>query len=162
MMDTDHKNFMALAFNQAQKAGQNGEVPVGAVLVDQNGSILSAAHNQTISLSDPSAHAEILALREGAGKIQNYRLLNTCLYVTVEPCLMCMGAIIHSRISRVIFGAYDPKWGAAGSLYDFPRDTRLNHCPEVIAGICEAECRTLMQDFFRARRKSVARNQIMP
>lgn len=161
-MDTDHKNFMALAFTQAQKAGQNGEVPVGAVLVAQTGDILSASHNQTIILSDPSAHAEILALREGARKIQNYRLLNTSLYVTVEPCLMCMGAIIHARVSRVIFGAYDPKWGAAGSLYDFPHDVRLNHRPEIIPGICEAECRTLMQDFFRAKRKSVARNQIMP
>jgi len=113
---------------------------------------LSSAHNRTIDLADPTAHAEILALREAALKINNYRLLNTTLYVTVEPCIMCMGAIVHARISGVVFGADDPKWGAAGSLYNFAEDDRLNHRVGIISGVCEAECRGLMQAFFRAKR----------
>ncbi|QTA86616.1 tRNA adenosine(34) deaminase TadA [Desulfonema magnum] len=152
-MDKNHIEMMKLALTEAQKAGQKEEVPVGAVIVAETGNILSAAHNQTITRSDPTAHAEILALREAARKIQNYRLLNTTLYVTIEPCMMCMGAIIHARISAVVFGANDPKWGSAGSLYDFSNDSRLNHRLSIIPGICEAECRTLIQDFFRARRK---------
>jgi len=160
-MNTNDMDMMLIALTEAEKAGQKDEVPIGAVLVSQAGEILSASHNRTIGLSDPAAHAEILALREGAGKIQNYRLLNTTIYVTVEPCIMCMSAIIHARVSRVIFGAEDPKWGAAGSLYDFANDPRLNHHPEIIRGVCEDACRSLIQNFFRARRKSVARNQIM-
>lgn len=152
--------MMHLALREAEKAGEYGEVPVGAVLVSGSGEILSASHNRIIRLSDPTAHAEILALRESAGKIRNYRLPNTSIYVTVEPCIMCMAAIIHARVSRVIFGAADPKWGAAGSLYDFADDPRLNHHPEIIRGVCEKACRSLMQDFFRARRKSLARNRI--
>jgi tRNA(adenine34) deaminase len=128
------------------------EVPIGAILVSENGTILSATHNRTIDLADPTAHAEILALREAAHKINNYRLLNTTLYVTVEPCIMCMGAIVHARISRVVFGAGDPKWGAAGSLYNFAEDDRLNHRLEITRGVCEQDCRNLMQDFFRAKR----------
>ncbi len=144
---------MNSALEEAKKAGQKDEVPVGAVVVTEKGKILSAAHNQVIGLCDPTAHAEILAIREAASKVQNYRLLNTTLYVTVEPCIMCMGAIIHARISTVVFGAFDPKWGAAGSLYNFSDDTRLNHLPEIIPGICEDECKALMQDFFRSKRK---------
>jgi tRNA(adenine34) deaminase len=147
-----HETFMALALEAAKKAGQIGEVPIGAVLVAQNGEVLSAAHNQTIKSCDPTAHAEILALREAAFKLSNYRLLNTTLYVTVEPCLMCMGAIVHARVARVVWGAADPKWGAAGSLYNFAEDDRLNHRVEIIKGVCEDTCRTLMQDFFRAKR----------
>jgi tRNA(adenine34) deaminase len=143
---------MALALSEAKKAGQMGEVPIGAILVSENGTILSATHNRTIDLADPTAHAEILALREAARKINNYRLLNTALYVTVEPCIMCMGAIVHARISRVVFGASDPKWGAAGSLYNYAEDDRLNHRLEITKGVCEQDCRTLMQDFFRAKR----------
>ena len=144
---------MALALSEAKKAGQMGEVPIGAILISENGTILSATHNRTIALADPTAHAEILALREAARKINNYRLLNTALYVTVEPCIMCMGAIVHARISRVVFGASDPKWGAAGSLYNYAEDDRLNHRLEITKGVCEQDCRTLMQDFFRAKRK---------
>ena len=144
---------MELALQEAEKAGQIGEVPVGAILVSENGETLSAAHNQTIRLADPTAHAEILAVRQAAIKIDNYRLLNSTLYVTVEPCIMCMGAIVHARISRVVFGANDPKWGAAGSLYNFPQDERLNHRVEITAGVCAVECRQLMQDFFRAKRR---------
>ena len=144
---------MVLALNEAKKAGQIGEVPVGAILVSENGEILSAAHNQTIKLADPTAHAEILTLRKAALEINNYRLLNTTLYVTVEPCIMCMGAIVHARISRVVFGAPDPKWGAAGSLYNFAADDRLNHRVDIITGVCAEDCRRLMQDFFLSKRK---------
>ena len=143
---------MELALIEAKKAGQMGEVPIGAILVDSDGAILSATHNRTISLADPTAHAEILALREAAAKINNYRLLNTTLYVTVEPCIMCMGAIVHARISKVVFGAEDPKWGAAGSLYHFAEDERLNHRVAITKGVCEQECRNLVQQFFRAKR----------
>jgi tRNA(adenine34) deaminase len=145
--------FMELALQEAKKAGQIGEVPVGAVLVSENGKILSAAHNQTIKLVDPTAHAEIMALRKAAHEINNYRLLNTTLYVTVEPCIMCMGAIVHARISRVVFGANDLKWGAAGSLYNYAEDDRLNHRVEIITGVCAEDCRRLMQDFFHAKRE---------
>ncbi|MBW2442623.1 MAG: tRNA adenosine(34) deaminase TadA [Deltaproteobacteria bacterium] len=151
-MNASHEKFMRLALVEAQKAGQTGEVPIGAILVAEDGTVLSSAHNRTIDLADPTAHAEILALREAALKINNYRLLNTTLYVTVEPCIMCMGAIVHARISGVVFGADDPKWGAAGSLYNFAEDDRLNHRVGIISGVCEAECRGLMQAFFRAKR----------
>ena len=151
-MELNHKKYMKIAIDQARKADHKGEVPVGAVLIDADGNILAAAHNQTIHQCDPTAHAEILVLRQASKKIQNYRLLNAALYATVEPCVMCMGAIVHARISTLVFGAQDPKWGAAGSLYDLAHDARLNHQLEVIAGICEASCRTLIQEFFRKRR----------
>lgn len=160
-MTMNHINFMKLALNEAEKAAEKNEVPIGALLVEERGDILATAHNLTISLLDPSAHAEILVLRKAAQKVLNYRLLNTTLYVTIEPCVMCMGAIIHARVARVVFGANDPKWGAAGSLYDFANDHRLNHSPEIISGVCRDECRILIQNFFRARRKHLARNQIM-
>jgi len=152
-MNSIHQTYIKLAIQEAIKAGQMQEVPVGAVLVSESGDVLSAAHNQTISLSDPSAHAEILALRQAASVIGNYRLLSTTLYATIEPCMMCMGAIIHARVARVVFGAHDTKWGAAGSLYDLANDSRLNHQPEIISGVCEEECRALIQGFFRSRRK---------
>jgi tRNA(adenine34) deaminase len=151
-MINTHENFMMLALKEAKKAGQIGEVPVGAVLVAETGEVLSATHNQTIKLADPTAHAEILVLREAAFNLNNYRLLNTSLYVTIEPCIMCMGAIVHARVARVICGANDLKWGAAGSLYNFAEDDRLNHRVEIIKGVCEENCRKLMQDFFRAKR----------
>jgi len=151
-MTEEHIKFMKLALNQAKKAGQKSEVPIGSILVSESGEILSASHNQTVSFADPTAHAEIITLRKAAQKIMNYRLLRTTLYVTIEPCIMCMGAIVHARVSRVVFGAHDPKWGAAGSLYNFADDSRLNHRPEIINGICEDECRTLIKDFFREKR----------
>jgi tRNA(adenine34) deaminase len=144
--------MMALAIAEAQKGGQKSEVPVGAVLVGADGEILAQTHNLTLTLGDVTAHAEILALREAARIVHNYRLVNTTLYVTVEPCLMCMGAIVHARVAQVVFGAKDPKWGAAGSLYDFSRDARLNHQPQIVSGVRETECRELMQAFFRVRR----------
>jgi len=144
--------FMKKALNEAQKAGEMGEIPIGAVLVAENNKLLSAGHNQTVCHKDPTAHAEILALREASHKIGNYRLLNTTLYVTVEPCPMCMGAIIHARVAIVVFGTRDPKWGAAGSLYNFAQEHRFNHRPEIIEGICAEECKKLMQDFFSTKR----------
>ena len=151
-MHENHIQFMKLAIDEAKKAGQIGEVPVGAVLVAQSGEVLATAYNQTIRLSDPTAHAEILVLRKGALRIGNYRLLNTTLYVTVEPCVMCMGAIVHARVSRIVLGAPDPKWGAIGSLYNLAEDARFNHRPEIIRDVCQEECKKLMQDFFRMRR----------
>jgi tRNA(adenine34) deaminase len=148
----NHTDFMKIAIQEAEKAQQKGEVPVGAVLVNGDKEILSASHNQPISLSDPTAHAEILVLREAAARTRNYRLLSTVLYVTVEPCVMCMGAIIHARVSTLVFGAKDSKWGAAGSLYHFAQDNRLNHRPQVIGGICQDTCRQLMQAFFKNKR----------
>jgi tRNA(adenine34) deaminase len=151
-MDKKHIEFMKLAINEAKKAGQKAEVPIGAVLVAESGDILSISHNQVITLADPTAHAEILVLREAAQKVLNYRLLGTTLYVTIEPCIMCMGVIIHARVARVVFGANDLKWGASGSLYNFAEDVRLNHRPEIIQGVCQDECRTLIQEFFRSKR----------
>ena len=151
-MNHDHAYYMDLALKQAAIAGKLQEVPVGAVLVGEDGHVLAATHNHVVTRQDPTAHAEILSMQEGARNVLNYRLLRTSLYVTVEPCVMCMGAIIHARIARIVFGAYDPKWGAAGSLYNFAENARLNHHPEVIAGICADKCRRVMQNFFRERR----------
>jgi tRNA(adenine34) deaminase len=150
----NHDYFMKLAQTEARKAFEEDEVPVGAVLVDSNNDILATGHNRTIQCHDPSAHAEILAVRAAGQKIKNYRFLNTTLYVTVEPCVMCMGAIIHARIHCVVFGVHDPKWGAAGSLYEFDKESRFNHCPIIIKGVCEDQCRQLMVDFFKMKRCS--------
>jgi tRNA(adenine34) deaminase len=151
-MDLKHEHYMRLALNEALLAQQMDEVPVGAVLVDASGQVLASAHNETITRCDPCAHAEILALREAAKQIRNYRLLACALYVTVEPCVMCMGAIIHARVGKVVYGTPDPKWGALGSLYDFAQDRRFNHQPEIVPGICAERCRQLMRGFFTRRR----------
>lgn len=155
-INDSHLSYMQIALAEAEKAGQIDEIPVGAVLVAKSGEVLTSAHNQVIRLNDPTAHAEIITIRKAGRKLLNYRLLDTTLYVTVEPCLMCMGAIIHARISRVFFAAADPKWGAAGSLYHFAQDARLNHQPEVVGGVCESAGKTLMQTFFRNKRNSPA------
>jgi tRNA(adenine34) deaminase len=152
-MYANHIEHMNLALSEAKFAAEKAEVPIGAVLVSQDGVILAQSHNQPISLNDPTAHAEMLTLRKAAQKAQNYRLLNTILYVTIEPCIMCMGALVHARVSRLVYGARDSKWGGAGSLYDLAGDNRLNHRMEIIAGVCEDECRALIQDFFRSKRK---------
>jgi tRNA(adenine34) deaminase len=146
-------DFMGLALNQARKAWDAGEVPVGAVVVDESGDILAQAHNAPITLNDPTAHAEVLALRQAAAQAGNYRLPGATLYVTIEPCLMCVGAIIQARLQRLVFGAADPKAGACTSLYRIPEDQRLNHRLEVTGGIRETECRELLQQFFQARRE---------
>ena len=145
-------SFMALALREAEHAASRGEVPVGAVIVDADRQVLTSDHNRTIGNCDPSAHAEINVLRAAARRIQNYRLLSTTLYVTVEPCVMCMGALVHSRIENIVFGARDPKWGAAGSIYNFSNDGLLNHKPEVIGGVLEEACSLIIQDFFRSKR----------
>lgn len=151
-MHSDDDRYMRLALAEAEKAGQRGEVPVGAVLVAEDGTVLASAGNRTIELADPSGHAEMLAIRAAAQRAGNYRLPGATLYATVEPCIMCMGAAVHARIARLVFGAPDPKWGGAGSMYNFCTDTRLNHCIEATAGVLADECRVLIQRFFRARR----------
>ena len=151
MMESDDY-YMGQALAQARKALAAGEVPVGAVVVGPEGEILALAHNRPIGLNDPTAHAEVLALRQAAARLGNYRLPGLTLYVTIEPCLMCVGALLQARVRRVVFGAADPKAGACSSLYRIPADPRLNHRLEVADGVREAECRELLQDFFRARR----------
>ncbi len=151
-MSLDLYQLMAEALKEAEKGFMRGEVPVGAVLTGPEGHIISRAHNQPISLHDPTAHAELLVMREAAKARGNYRLTGTILVVTIEPCIMCMGAAINARIARLVFGAPDPKGGAAGSLYDIAGDHRLNHRIEVESGIMEEECRALIQAFFRTRR----------
>jgi tRNA(adenine34) deaminase len=143
---------MKLALAEARHAAEEDEVPVGAVLVAEDGTVLAKARNQTISLCDPTAHAEILALRGAAKKLGNYRLLGTTLYVTIEPCVMCMGALVHARVRALVYGAKDPKWGGAGSCYDLASDCRLNHTIQVQGGVLEQECKQLMQAFFREKR----------
>ena len=151
-MTNDYYPLMGKALVEAKKGLEKGEVPVGALIAGSDGEILAKAHNQPISLRDPTAHAEILALRAAGIRCSNYRLEDAILIVTVEPCAMCMGAALNARIARLVFGCFDPKSGAAGSLYDLSSDDRLNHKIEVISGIREEECRNLIQDFFKARR----------
>lgn len=151
-MDSSHETYMGMAIDEARLAGKMGEVPIGAVIVDATGRILCRDHNRTIANCDPTAHAEINVLRMAAWKAKNYRLLSTTLYVTIEPCVMCMGAIVHARVKAVVFGASDPKWGAAGSLYNMGEDSRMNHQVEIVGGVCNKECRSVIQDFFRRRR----------
>lgn len=145
---------MQQALEEARKALAAGEVPIGAVVVTKEGAVIGRGFNQPISSNDPTGHAEILALREAARSAANYRLTGTTLYCTLEPCVMCAGAMVHARIARVVFGAYDPKAGAAGSIYNVLREPRLNHQPEVVAGVLGAECRQLLQEFFAWKRKS--------
>ncbi len=142
---------MEHALQLAQSASDRGEVPVGAILTLDD-TIISEGQNAPISSHDPTAHAEIMALRSAAVKLQNYRLPGTTLYVTLEPCIMCMGAIIHARIKRLVFGAYDLKTGAAMSRYTIGSDQLLNHHLEISGGICEIESATLLKNFFRERR----------
>lgn len=144
--------FMGLAYAEAVAAGQRHEVPVGAVLVDADGMVLARDGNRTIELSDPCAHAEILALRAGGIRLRNYRLAGATLFVTLEPCLMCMGAMIHARLARLVFAALDPKAGAAVSRYQIGRDQRLNHTMTIKPGPMATECSSLLRDFFKARR----------
>lgn len=143
---------MRQAIAEAHQAAREDEVPVGAVLVDGKGTVFAKAHNQTIASCDPTAHAEMLALRSAAKALGNYRLVGTILYVTIEPCIMCIGALLHARVARIVYGAKDPKWGAAGSCYDLAADPRLNHIIDVRGGILEDECRGLIQAFFQNKR----------
>lgn len=149
--DTFDMRFMREALVLARDAWAAGEVPVGAVVV-RNGEIVGRGFNAPISRHDPSAHAEIMALRDAAGSLGNYRLVGCSLYVTLEPCVMCMGAIFHARVERVVYGASDPKTGACGSIIDLPAETRLNHHAEVVGGILADECGGLLSGFFAQRR----------
>jgi len=144
-------DFMQLALEQARQAAARGEVPVGAVLV-RAGEVIARGGNQPIAAHDPSAHAEIVALRAGGQAVGNYRLDDTVLYVTLEPCLMCASAIVHARVRRVVFGAFDPKAGAAGGLIDAFALKGLNHRVDVFGGVLEAECGRLLADFFLRNR----------
>jgi tRNA(adenine34) deaminase len=148
-----HDTFMREALAEAAKARAKGEVPIGAVLV-KDGEVIGSGHNLKETLQDPTAHAEIIAIREAAGKIRSWRLDDADLYVTIEPCPMCMGAMLQARVRRVIFGAFEPKAGAAGSTVDLSVIRQFNHRIEVIDGVLEDECRRLMQEFFQRRRKT--------
>ena len=144
--------WMQQAFDLALIAGEKGEVPVGAVLVDENNKIIGRGYNQVVTTKDPSAHAEIIALREGAANLNNYRLQNTTLYVTLEPCCMCAGALVHARIKRLVFATRDLKAGAAGSICNLLQGYPLNHQIQIDEGFLQEECSTLLADFFKARR----------
>jgi tRNA(adenine34) deaminase len=143
---------MCGALAVARVAQAAGEVPVGAVVLSAAGSIIASAHNQRELLCDPTAHAEVVALRQAGQAIGRWNLTGCTLAVTLEPCTMCAGAIVLARVSRVVFGAWDPKAGAVGSLWDVVRDRRLNHRPEVVSGVREDECASLLTEFFAARR----------
>ena len=145
--------YMREALRQAQRAYRIGEVPVGAVVV-RNGEIIARAHNRPIHLNDPSAHAEVLALRRAGRKVGNYRLPGCTLYVTIEPCSMCVGAIVQARIQRLVVGATDPKAGACGSVLSVLNNPKLNHRVAFEGGILQAECSAILQQFFRERRKT--------
>jgi tRNA(adenine34) deaminase len=142
---------MQEALALAREAGAAGEVPVGAVVV-KDGAVVGRGHNRPVSTRDPTAHAEVIALRDAAERLGNYRLTGCELYVTLEPCVMCAGAIMHARIARLVYGAKDPKAGACGSVVDLFADPRLNHHAVIVGGVLAGEAGTLLQDFFSARR----------
>ena len=148
----DDQFYMMLAIKEAKRAEAMDEVPVGAVVVDETNKVIGHGFNQPISTSDPTSHAEINAIRMAAENLGNYRLTGASLYVTIEPCIMCMGAIIQARIKRLVFGAGDPKWGAVHSLYEMADDPRLNHRLNVTSGVCEEITRNLIKGFFRNKR----------
>lgn len=156
-MEKDDAYWMGKAIAQAKKAGAIGEVPIGAVIV-KDGAVIARGHNLRESKQDPSAHAEMLAIRKAAKKLNSWRLTGATLYVTLEPCTMCMGAVILSRLDRVVFGSYDPKGGAAGSLFDLSNDKRLNHSVVLTPGVRGEETSALLSNFFvalRARKKQL-------
>ncbi len=152
-MDKTDQQYMKLAIEEATKAFDKEEVPIGAIIVKE-GEIIARAHNLKESRQDPTAHAEILAIRQAVAKLGGWRLLDCTLYVTIEPCAMCAGALVESRLERLVFGAVEPKSGAAGSLFNLVNNDRLNHRVEVEKNILADECRGLMQDFFAKLRES--------
>ena len=151
-MNEDRDKWMRAALREAEKAAAAGEIPVGAVVVSPSGEILSRAHNRPVADKDPTAHAEMIALRKAAKKVGNYRLPGCRLVVTIEPCPMCAGAAVLARVEEIIYGADDPKTGAVRSLYRIASDSRLNHRAHVISGVLTAECAALLTEFFRSRR----------
>ncbi len=146
-----YERFMRAALDEAAAALDHDDVPVGAVVV-HNGRIIGRGHNERERLQDPTAHAEILALTAAAQFVKSWRLVECDVYVTLEPCVMCAGAMVHARVRRIIFGAYDPKAGASGSVYDITGDGRLNHQPAVEGGVMENVCSRILQDFFKRQR----------
>ena len=147
-----HQIFMQLALDLAVEAATNGEVPVGAIVV-KDGVVIGRGSNAPIGLHDPTAHAEVIAMRQAAAHLGNYRLVDCTLYVTLEPCAMCSGAVQHARITQLVFGANDPKTGACGSVIDLMSEPKLNHHTEVIGGVLAQECGAILSDFFKARRQ---------
>jgi tRNA(adenine34) deaminase len=145
---------MDVALTAAHRAIEIGEVPIGACIVDETGQLRGSASNRTIVDSDPTAHAEILVMRGFAGSIGNYRLTGATVYTTVEPCVMCAGALVNARIKRLVFGAYDERFGAVETLFRLCDSEKLNHRIEITSGVLAEECRALMQEFFRARRQT--------
>lgn len=149
--DSIDLSWMQQAYALAQKAEQQGEVPIGAVLVKDD-RLVAAGYNQTIAQNDPTAHAEVMALRAAADAIGNYRLLDTTLYVTLEPCAMCAGALVQARVTRLVYACADPRAGAAGSIFNVVSNEALNHRLQVTSGVMAQECSQLLQDFFQQRR----------
>jgi len=147
------EEYMELCLAEARAAWDEEEVPVGALVADESGAVIARAHNATRLRTDPTAHAEMIVIRKAAEQLRSWRLTGTTLYVTLEPCPMCAGAIVQSRIARLVFGAWDPKAGACGSLFDIPTDRRLNHRADVVGGVLEQESQSLLQDFFRSKRQ---------
>lgn len=145
------EDWMRVAIGLAEQAQQEGEVPVGAVIV-KDGQQIAAGYNRPIHLHDPTAHAEIAAIRAAALRVENYRLLDTTLYVTLEPCAMCIGAIMHARVSRLVFGAYDPRAGAVTSVFQVADEKRINHRLEYQGGVLAATCGDMLRAFFRQKR----------
>jgi len=152
-MQLQDEKFMVLALDLAKQAACENEVPVGALIVI-DGKVIGEGYNQPIARSDPTAHAEMIAMRAAARKITNYRLLNASLYVTLEPCAMCAGAMVHARINRLIYGATDPKAGAISSVFQLATSSQLNHQIDCVGGLLADECGALLRQFFRSRRKS--------
>ena len=148
----DDRSHMQAALALAREAATCDEIPVGAIVVDPHGVIVGRGFNQPIGRRDPTAHAEVAALRDAASEMNNYRLPGCTLYVTLEPCVMCAGAMLHARIARVVFGAADPKTGAAGSVINLFSEERLNHHTEIIGGVMAEECGALLSGFFAVRR----------
>ena len=151
MSNQKHENIMKLALIEARKAYDANEVPVGAIITIGD-EIISTGYNQSISSNDSTCHAEIVSIREASNKIGNYRLIDTTLYTTLEPCAMCYGAIVHARISRLVFGAYDPKTGVCGSSSNLHEQACFNHTPQITGGVLEEECSLILKDFFKERR----------
>ncbi len=150
----EYEQWMLRALEQAEFARAAGDVPVGAVIIDSNGNLLASGHNTREVTHDPTGHAEVEAIRAATATLESWRLTDATLVVTLEPCVMCAGAILAARIPRVVFGAWDEKAGAAGSVYDLLRDRRLNHQVEVIGGVLEAQCASGLTEFFRGREAS--------
>lgn len=170
VFDFDHADAAALAafdargmqaaLDLSQAAAAAGEVPVGAIVLDASGEVVGRGFNRCISGHDPTAHAEIVALRDAAQRLGNYRLPGLALYVTLEPCVMCMGAMLHARLARVVYGAGDPKTGACGSVLDVPAIGQLNHHTRVVGGVMADECAGRLQAFFRARRQAARERRL--